>query len=298
MKKTALVILLISALLLSAVAGTIYFVKANPYPPKYVSPDAYTKPPKISIFTPENKTVYRDTTIQLSINVSLPESTTAYETYVLKVYYEADWLGNRVTLYQSKGLDDEIASFQLNPQLQYFDYSGNISGAPRGNHSIVVYAEGGGAYPPEGWTGVLPVFSIVGSSSVFFVTGDQSPPKVMLLSIENKTYDDSNIPLNFTVNESCSQLSYVLDNRTHVIINGNVTLSGLSVGSHNLTVHAKDIAGNIGVSKTISFTVAKPEAAESFPAPLVIASACVVAVVVIGLFAYSRRKHHKVIELK
>jgi hypothetical protein len=291
MKKTALVILLISALLLSAVVGTIYFVKANPYPPKYVSPDAYTKPPKIAIFTPENNTAYRDTTIQLSINVSLPESTTAYETYVLRVYYEADWLENRVYLYQSKGLDDEIASFQLNPQLQYFDYSGNISGAPRGNHSIVVYAEGGGAYPPEGWTGVLPVFSIVGSSSVFFVTGDQSPPKVMLLSIENKTYDDSNILLNFTVNESCSQLSYVLDNQTNVTIDGNATLSDLSVGNHNVTVYAKDFAGNIGVSKTISFTVAKPESSESLSALLVIASVIVVAVVVIGLVVYFKKFH-------
>ena len=285
--KRALASTLLLAIFISLVTGMqfVNVTEANPYPREYVSPDAYTKPPRISIFTPENNTAYRNTTIQLSINVSLPESTTAYETYVLKVYYEADWLENGIYLYESKGLADEIASFQLNPQLHYFDYSGDIS-VPRGNHNLVVYAEGGGAYPPQG--GTLPVFSIVGSSSVFFVAGDQSPPKVMLLSIENKIYGESNIPLNFTVNESCSHFSYVLDNQIDVAINGNTTLSDLPVGNHNLTVYAWDNAGNLGTSETIYFTVEEP-----FPSSLVFTVSVGTALVAIGLFAYFKKRKRR-----
>ncbi len=292
MKKAALALTMMLVLSVSVMSGLQLFslTDANPYPREYVPPDAYTKPPRITIFTPENNTAYRNTTIQLSINVSLPESTTAYETYVLKVFYEADWLENRVYLYESKGLDDEIASFQLNPQLQYFDYSSEIS-IPRGNHSLIVYAEGGGAYPPENFT--LPVFSLVGPSSVFFVAGDQSPPKVTVLSIENKIYDESNIPLNFTVNESVSQLFYVLDNQANVTIYGNATLSDLAVGVHNVTVCAKDLAGNIGVSKTISFTVAKQESSDLFQTVLFIASVSAVAVAFTGLLVYFKKRKRR-----
>ena len=102
---------LISILACSWVVGTqlLNVGKANPYIRDYVAPDAYTKPPKISIYLPKNNT-FCSNSIELSINVSLPESETASMTFLHTVYYEADWLENRTYLYNSMGLSDEIRS--------------------------------------------------------------------------------------------------------------------------------------------------------------------------------------------
>jgi hypothetical protein len=287
--KLVLTAVFISMLLLLAVVGThlVNLGNANPYLREYVPPDAYTKPPKISIFAPLNNTAYMDTKIPLSINVTLPESTTASSTYVLAIYYEADWLDKRVYLYQSKSLGDKIASSQSNPKRHYFQYSGSLSGIPFGNHSIVVHAEGGGGYAP------YCVFAIDGCSSVFFTTGiyvDTTPPRISLLSIENKTYDTTDVQLWFAVSETVSQISYVLDGQENVTINRDTVLAGLSNGRHNITVYAMDEAGNTGASETICFSVEVPE---SFPTVLVaIVSIGLVAGIGAGLLVYFKKRKH------
>jgi hypothetical protein len=293
-QKKLLIEIFISALLLLAATGTksLQVGKANPYIHEDVSPDEYTKPSRISIFTPLNNTAYNETTtILLNIKVNLPESSTASYTYISAVYCKADWLENRVYLYQSKGIDDEITSSQFLPQRRYFQGYTILSGIPSGNHSIVVYAEGGGGYPPKGSRAYD--FSIVGSSSVFFTTGiqvDTTPPRISLLSIENKTYDTNDFQLNFTVNEKISQISYVLDGQENVTITGNTILTELPNGEHNITVYATDEAGNTGASETKTFIVAQPEPepeAEPFPTTLVAAaSLATVAVVGMGLAVY------------
>ena len=110
-KRVLFTATLISILACSWVVGTqlLNVGKANPYIRDYVAPDAYTKPPKISIYLPKNNT-FCSNSIELSINVSLPESETASMTFLHTVYYEADWLENRTYLYNSMGLSDEIRS--------------------------------------------------------------------------------------------------------------------------------------------------------------------------------------------
>jgi hypothetical protein len=67
-----------------------------------------------------------------------------------------------------------------------------------------------------------------------------------------------------------------------------MTLTGLSNGSHNVTVYATDEAGNVGTSQTINFTIAKPE---SFPTTLVaVASVASVAVIGVILLIYFRKR--------
>lgn len=56
---------------------------------------------------------------------------------------------------------------------------------------------------------------------------DKTPPVISNLTIENKTYT-AEIPLNFSLNEIASQISYSLDNQANVTILGNTTLAGLS----------------------------------------------------------------------
>jgi hypothetical protein len=114
------------------------------------------------------------------------------------------------------------------------------------------------------------------------------PPAISILSLNNKTtYESSNLPLNFSVSKPASWVGYSLDGEDNVTINGNITITGLSAGLHNITVYAKDANGNIGASEMITFTVALA----SFPTgPAVIAVAVSATVVCAGLILYFRKR--------
>ena len=253
MKKTAIALLLILALLFAVAAGTlsIGLASANPYIRDYVSPDGFTKPPNITVYSPENNSLCSN--VSLSINVSLPQSSTAPFTFLHNVHYEADWLQNKTTLYNSASLADEIRSDKP-PENQYFAYNGVLTGVPDGNHSLIIYAEGGGWYRPEGMK--QSGFFIDGSLTVFF-TVDSTPPRVTFLSLENKTYYESEISLKYTIDESVSLVMYSLDGKENVPLSENAQITGLAKGDHNVTVYSMDEAGNTG-TQTIYFTITEP----------------------------------------
>jgi hypothetical protein len=124
---------------------------------------------------------------------------------------------------------------------------------------------------------------------------DGAAPEIAVLSPENKTYYTVDVALNFTVNEPVFSMRYELDSETAVAISGNTTLTGLSYGVHNITVYAVDVAGNMGASETISFSVA--EEPEPFPvATVAVASTAVAAVIGVSLAVYltkTRRTNQK-----
>jgi hypothetical protein len=76
-----------------------------------------------------------------------------------------------------------------------------------------------------------------------------------------------------------------LDGQEKENIAGNTTLTNLPYGEHNVTVYAIDMAGNIGTSETIYFSVEGP-----FPTTMVIALAGSVAVLGAGLAVYFKRR--------
>ncbi|MGB9959717.1 MAG: hypothetical protein ACPLKQ_04265 [Candidatus Bathyarchaeales archaeon] len=121
-----------------------------------------------------------------------------------------------------------------------------------------------------------------------------SPLAVSIVSPENKTYITNNVPLTFTVNKPAKWLAYSLDGKANVTIMGNTTLGGLSNGSHNITVYAKDIAGNTAASPTVHFTINAPE-----PIPtLIFAIATIASITITGtaaglLYQKKRLKSHK-----
>lgn len=85
---------------------------------------------------------------------------------------------------------------------------------------------------------------------------DTGPPDISVLSPENKTYGVNDVALTFTVGESISWIGFSLDGQVNqTLFAENVTLSGLSSGSHNLIVYASDMAGNTGASERIFFTI-------------------------------------------
>jgi hypothetical protein len=158
------------------------------------------------------------------------------------------------------------------------DYKGaDANGDGIGDTPYVINAENQDRYPlMNPWNPVTPFDSV--------------PPRISVSSPENRVYNVSSIPLVFSICEASSSMSYSLDGQDNVTVAGNVTLSGLPNGAHNLTVYVTDRSGNIGVSETTFFDVDVPE---PFPAvPVAAASGASVAVVGLGLLIFFKKRKH------
>jgi hypothetical protein len=121
---------------------------------------------------------------------------------------------------------------------------------------------------------------------------DSVPPSISNISLDNRTYTSTEVQLNFTLSENISQVTYSLDEKDNVTIPGNTTLRGLSTGPHNITLYARDAAGNTGTSETITFTVAN----ETEPSPPVLVAAALassMAVVGVGIAAHFKKRNHQ-----
>ena len=264
-----------------AEAGFVKFAQANPTIPKLISTPIGTSPPTISVFSLQDNSAYASNNVSLVFNVSITESKdTNLITYV---YYKVDWRESEIYVYSQNYSDPN------RNRIKEFSCDKLLVGIPEGNHTISIHVRAAGGYYEGGY---YCYFYNLGSSLVNFVI-DTTLPIVSSLSVENKTYDTNDIPLNFIVNEPASQFSYILDGQENIITNGNTTLTSLSNGLHNITVYAWDMAGNIGTSETMIFTIAKPEPQpEPFPTTLVApASVATVAVVGVSLLVYFKKRN-------
>ncbi|MFA5364556.1 MAG: kelch repeat-containing protein [Candidatus Bathyarchaeia archaeon] len=115
-------------------------------------------------------------------------------------------------------------------------------------------------------------------------------PKVMSIFVDspaNKTYYTDTIKLQFVINKTASRVMYSLDSKDNVSLaeNPTLTLSGLSDGSHSITVYAQDaITGKYAKSQTVYFTV------QTCQETLCMAVIGVIAVIATGIIY---RKWHK-----
>jgi hypothetical protein len=263
-------------------------VKANPYIGSYiysgeVSPEnADAEPPIITILSPQENSTYDRPDVLLSFNVTVGETSANTNQGIDRVYYRGDWEESRhlVGYRTSYTATFDIPEFSINLTV------------PEGKHELTIWAEGDGSYWVDdaayesysGFRGRIYGFDITGTESVVF-TVDTTSPTVLILSVKNETYCTSEIPLNFTVNESVSQINYCLDGHENVAVDGNTTLTGLSNGEHSVTVYATDQAGNAGDSETITFSVDVP-----FPTALAAASVFGVSAVAAGLLTYFKKR--------
>jgi hypothetical protein len=116
------------------------------------------------------------------------------------------------------------------------------------------------------------------------------PPIIDVVSPVNQMYNRSSVSLVFTVNKQVNWTGYSLDGEDNVTVAGNMTLSGLPNGAHNLTVYATDQYGNTGASETVDFTVDAP-----VPFPVVrVAAASGVAITgaAVCVFHYRKKRNH------
>jgi hypothetical protein len=145
------------------------------------------------------------------------------------------------------------------------------------------------------------------------------PPIVTIDSPSmNGIYSEPDVPLNVTVQirgfiyhnvETIRWLNYSLDGQTAIpmtlivpseltppyYVHGNDVLTGLSDGTHNLTIYGETaVSGLTGdFNATVSFTVdtSTTPITEPFPTTLVAAALAVVAVVGIGLIIHFKKRH-------
>ncbi len=110
-------------------------------------------------------------------------------------------------------------------------------------------------------------------------------PTVSILSPDSKTYDANSVALTVKVNSQSTTLSYVLDGKPEVIMTGNFTLNDLVSGAHNITVYARNSAGIVGTSQTISFTVA-----DHFLSNVLFAGVAVGVSAAVGCLLYFKRQ--------
>jgi hypothetical protein len=233
----------------------------------------------IIIENPKNGSIYRDKE-QMLLNFSVE--------YV----YQEGYIVWQILSKLFYSVDDEpantIKEISGPSSIPYrFNSLIDISNLSNGTHEIEIMA----SFVVDVNNLFVPTYNFSSAPILFSVFRNQ-PPNISLVSPENKTYYQSTISLNFTLDEPTSKIDYSVDGQNNVTINGNTTLTDLSIGEHNCTVYATDVEGNIGASETITFTVSKPEQPEPepFPTTLVIASVISVVVVGAGVLVYFKKR--------
>lgn len=305
MKRKALALTLILALLFSAVVGAsiIRLGRANwLFPADREPPDA----PILTIALPVRNKTQTTSDIDLDFTVYV-EGWNEY------IYANLSWIGYsldekpNVTFVGSYGTprlltDLRVSMFGSDALATEFPFSGKLIGLTDGIHSIKISALYVGNYSPAPYR--VENFSVIGCSQKIFFSIDTHPPEFSILSPEPRTYNVTNISLNVTFSEPVSWVRYSLDGKTNVTLNMNNTVSfdhsltELSEGKHNLTFYACDRFGHIGASDNIEFMVVQETETRSdstgFSAMILLAASPVFVAVIVaaGLLVYFKKRKH------
>ena len=161
-----------------------------------------------------------------------------------------------------------------------------IADFSNGSHCLTVYL--GGIRERGSSFGTINLTSVDNQTVYFTVV---SPIQLL---IKNQTYNSTEIPLNFYMNDKVSQITYNLDNQANVTISGNTTLTGLAEGSHSISIYASDAEGHWVNFDTATFTIIKPASdANSSVTPLLLTALIAIVAVALVSLVYFRRKKGK-----
>jgi hypothetical protein len=263
LKRKALTLTLILSLLVSALAGTLLIQNAESV--------------TVTIISPENK-VYSTDNITVAFKIESGYPPTRGNVVFARFFLWGCLLDRSFNI--STFWDNNV---EVDLSLYGYGYLCNatLTKLSEGPHTITAWVE-----ERINYLSYDLVLAYVYSNVTFNI--DSIPPNISILSPENKAYNTSDVPLDFTVNETASQITYSLDEQENVTAAGNMTLTQLSNGAHNVTVYAADEAGNMGASETATFIVAKPEPFSLVP--VAVASVAAIAAVSVGLLVYFKKR--------
>jgi len=271
---------LITAILISVVIG-IFFISLGT---AWLLEPPY--PPQIHILSPEVDKTYEVSSVVFALDGQHKAVRTENE----MVHYQFGFFNFSNVQYWLDGA--LIGRLENLPQ----PFSTTLAELSEGRHSVEVTARAtwDGGY--HDGVRVFAQYASVSSGKIYFYI-DTAAPSMPFLSPQNQTYDTVNIPLNFAISEQVLWIGYSLDGEANVTITecvsnitdsygefnivkfvANTVLTGLSEGSHSLTVYAKDTAGNTGESETIHFTTTQEtEPSEPEPQPPTFSAALIAA---------------------
>jgi hypothetical protein len=315
-KKTALA-LAATMLFMAVTCPTVRFATANPIP----YPDTpSTELPTLIIRTPKNYSdYYADNTFKLDFIIIQPESWDSLYRGFIPI------IGSYGTLVYLDG--NATWNLERSPRsATVTDFAAIFSNLTDTEHvlNIVVIAE---AYYEAQYTRGNEIITTGNSNNTYITQAVNfqinpntktvsfqksplatsrdpypSPPIIIpiIISPQSTNYAIANttqftLPLDFSIDGTTSWIGYSVDNQTRVTIHGNSTLSNLEVGSHNITLFASDIFGNMGISNTTYFSIGEQVAAPTtrpFPASLFFVSSVGIVAVVSGLLVYLK-KHQR-----
>ena len=244
-KKTFMAAVIFFLIVSVAVTSLFGLVQANPIM-------IVSGVPRISLLSPQT-TLYKENAVTLSFRGNKVDWGTV-EYSKIKYWLDGELKGSLSTVLNATET-----------------YSLNLIGLEDGQHVVevtaIVTVKSLTIYYGGITADVLWAPSIETSSGKLNFTVDINPPNVMLISPQNRTYETVNVPLNFTVSESISEIAYSLDGNSIVTFtnvgmariygkdNYFFVLNGLEEGSHDLKIYAKDAAGYTGESDIYCFTV-------------------------------------------
>ncbi len=90
---------------------------------------------------------------------------------------------------------------------------------------------------------------------------DSTPPAITITSPKNQTYNNFTVPIEYSISEATSSVSYSLDGGANVTLSGKTAATLDKEGSHSITIYAKDNAGNVGKASiffSINLTAGPP----------------------------------------
>ncbi len=256
MKKILVTLILISTFVIPLVTGlsSIRVCRANPMP--YIDPkiDFFISPPLMKVESPNNYTIYKNV---VPINISISDLGQP----ILPVFF----IGPEYFRYSAD--NGTIADF---PNLRIFSDSQHSEVLPSQSMLLDVSNFSDGIHQIQItvgflWWDSLQVDTAYFSFEPIYFTVYNTPPRILVLSPENETYDMQNLSLNLKTDRKSSWIGYSLDNQANVTTQGNSTLAGLIDGQHNIVVYANDTVGNMGTSKTIYFTIDAPPSPSPSP---------------------------------
>jgi len=266
MKRTAFALALVLVLLVLIMAGMqiLDVARAN-----------FLPAPAIIIYSP-GPTIYTNTSLSLSVVVNILDNSPE----IVCVLYCVDGSSN-VTLTNLAKTND--VWFEPYKAGSTFSVASVLDNLAEGNHTLEVFSRDADGKE-------------MSSSVKFTVDTHYRYPEAIVLSPQNKTYAVTDVPLVFSCEEQIVSADYWLDEPLYgsTTLSGNTTLTGLSNGTHTITVYVFTKRGQAS-SQTVHFTVS-PETQvqpESFPTILVVVAVVSAAVASAGLLVYFRKRNDK-----
>jgi hypothetical protein len=282
-KNKPLSSLILSGIILLAANGCLlYSADANPLPYHEISLVPAESSPKVTFLLPDvNNSIVNSNKLTICFNATMKPQNPSW---IHSVYYSKSWQSSNVSMWGHSGMP----FLRDSNDVDVYNGELNLRDAPEGNQSIVVTVEGTVAHVNNQH---LHYYIATSSAALYFLV-DSVPPQVSILGM-NKTFAEGcEVPLNFALSEPAVNMQYSLDGAENVTTSCNSTLSGLTVGAHNVTVYVWDEAGNMGKSETVVFTVVAPEQQMRFSVEFLVVVVAVGTIVclVVFLFLSVRKK--------